>query len=267
MLCIFSKHLPKLNYDELGKTSHDIGFDGVDLTVRPKGHVLPERAAEDMPRAVDAIRARNVSVPMITTELLSASGAAARPTLSTAARLKIPYWKIGYFKYKLDSIEKTLAGVKEATAGLAALSREYGVQAGFHNHSGETVGSPVWDIRGIIADLDPKAIGYYFDPAHATIEGGLGGWKISQNLVLKRLNMVAMKDFYWAKGPNGKWQPKWCPMGEGMVDWPKVFETFAAAGYTGPMSLHVEYNPSDEIAAIAKDLEFVKKQIAKAYPA
>ncbi len=40
-LCLFSKHLPKLNYAELAAAVKQMGFDGVDLTVRPEGHVLP----------------------------------------------------------------------------------------------------------------------------------------------------------------------------------------------------------------------------------
>ena len=35
-VCFFSKHLPELKYDELGKWLRDGGFDGVDLTVRPE---------------------------------------------------------------------------------------------------------------------------------------------------------------------------------------------------------------------------------------
>ncbi|MGA3241771.1 MAG: sugar phosphate isomerase/epimerase, partial [Bryobacteraceae bacterium] len=70
-LVVFSKHLPDLNYEELGKTAKELGFDGVDLTVRPKGHVPPERAAEDLPRAVDTLRKHGLSVPMITTEITS----------------------------------------------------------------------------------------------------------------------------------------------------------------------------------------------------
>src|SRR5881409_2562234 len=72
-LCFFSKHLQDLNYDRLGKALHDIGFAGVDLTVRPQGHVLPERAAEDLPRAYEIIRSHGIEVPMISTGLLSAS--------------------------------------------------------------------------------------------------------------------------------------------------------------------------------------------------
>ena len=56
VLCIFSKHMAQFNYDELGSNAKQIGFEGIDLTVRAKGHVLPERAAQDLPRAADAIR-------------------------------------------------------------------------------------------------------------------------------------------------------------------------------------------------------------------
>src|SRR5947207_6113402 len=81
-LCLFSKHLPKLNYNDLGKTVKQMGFDGVDLTVRPGGHVLPGRVAEDLPIAVERIRSYALEVPMITTALVSATDPAARPTLS-----------------------------------------------------------------------------------------------------------------------------------------------------------------------------------------
>ncbi len=264
ILCIFSKHLANLNYDQLGKTSRDLGFDGVDLTTRAKGHVLPERAADDLPKAVEAIRSHGVQVPMITTELLSASHATARPILSTAGRLKVPYFKPGYWRYRGRDVETVIAEVKRDVAGLAQLGREHGVEMGFHNHSGDYVGTEVWDIREILGGIDPKWTGYYYDPGHATVEGGLAGWQVTLNLVLPRLKMVALKDFFWEKR-DGRWRVKWCPMGEGMVDWPKIFGAFAAARFAGPMSLHVEYDPPDEPAAIARDLEFIKKQVAAAY--
>src|SRR5436190_21053548 len=84
VLCFFSKHLQDLNYDQLGKALHDAGFGGVDLTVRPRGHLLPERVADDLPRAFEAIRSHGIQAPMISTGLVSASDPAARPTLKTA---------------------------------------------------------------------------------------------------------------------------------------------------------------------------------------
>ena len=266
VLCIFSKHLANLNYEQLGKTSREIGFDGVDLTTRAKGHVLPERAAEDLPRAVETIRSHGVQVSMITTELLSASNPTARPILSAAGRLKVPYCKPGYWRYKSRPVETVMAEVKRDVEGLVALAREHGVTIGFHNHSGDYVGTEVWDTREIIAGLDPRWIGYYYDPGHATVEGGAAGWQVSLRFALPRLKMVALKDFYWEK-QKGRWQVKWCPMGEGMVNWPRVFSAFAGAHFSGPISLHVEYDPPDEMGAIARDLEFIKKQVKAAYGA
>lgn len=266
-LCIFSKHMAQFNYEELGKHAKQLGFDGVDLTVRAKGHVLPERAAQDLPRAVETIRSHGLSVPMITTNILTAQERETRPILSTAGRLKVPFWKLGYHRYKAGQVEAKLKEMRGVVEQLTALSKEYGITGGFHNHSGDYVGSPIWDTRAIIEGLDPKWIGYYFDPAHATIEGGFGGWKISQEIVSPQLKMVALKDFFWAKDAKGKWKVNWCPMGEGMVDWPAVFSKFASSGFTGPLTLHVEYEPKDELAAIAKDVEFIRKQMAASYTA
>ena len=53
-LCFFSKHLPRMNGRELGRTLKALGFDGVDLTVRPGGHVDPKRVAIELPVFVDA---------------------------------------------------------------------------------------------------------------------------------------------------------------------------------------------------------------------
>jgi len=265
-LCIFSKHLPNLNYEQLGKTTRELGFDGVDLTVRAKGHVLPERAAEDLPRAVETVRAYGVAVPMITTELLSAANPTARPIISAAGRLKVPYLKPGYYRWGKEDPVQRLAEVRRDLETLVELGKQHGVQVGFHNHSGDYVGMAVWDTREIIRDLDPRWVGYYFDPGHAVVEGGSMGWQVALKLVAPRLKMVALKDFYWDKQKAG-WRVRWCPMGQGMVDWPRVFAAFAAARFTGPMSLHVEYDPKDELAAIAQDLAFIQKQVKAAYPA
>ena len=76
--------------------------------------------------------------------------------------------------------------------------------------------------------------------------------------------MVTARDFVWKK-EGGAWKPAPCPLGEGMVDWPKLFAALARVRFTGPISLPLDYHPDDEIAAIGRDLQFVRKQIAAAY--
>ena len=76
---------PDMDWRRLARSAKRLGFDGLDLTVRKGGHVLPERAAEDLPRAVATAREEGLDVPMITTALTSADDPTARAILSTAA--------------------------------------------------------------------------------------------------------------------------------------------------------------------------------------
>lgn len=266
--CFFSKHLPDLNWTDLAAATIDMGFDGIDLTVRAKGHVLPERVAEDLPRAIDAIRAKGTSVEMITTELVSASHPTASAIFAAAGKAGIKLAKIGYWKYALKDVRAEAAAMGRDLGGLAALAKSHGVAIGIHNHSGN-LGSAIWDIAPHVDKLDPQAIGYYFDPRHAIIEGGVVGWKAATLLALPRMKMISVKDAFWEKGPKG-WVVQNCPMGEGMVDWP-WFTTAIASSFAGPVSLHVEYKidgatPEElrrnMMTAAKRDLEFTKQQFA-----
>ncbi len=159
--CLFSKHLPELDWGALARAARDAGFGGVDLTVRPRGHVLPERAADDLPRAIDAIKAEGLSVPMITTDLTSAGSPLARPLLEAAARSGVRFFKTGYWRYT-DSpdVRAQVAAAGTALEGLAALARDCGIEMGFHNH--ETyIGAALWDIAPVMDRLDRQWAGYY----------------------------------------------------------------------------------------------------------
>ena len=271
-LCFFSKHLPRMNARDLSRTLKAMGFDGVDLTVRPGGHVDPKRVASDLPVFVDAIRHEGLSVPMITTELLSDADPVAQPTLETAARLKIPFYKAGYYRYKFVDVRKELEAAGQQLKSLADLSRRYGMRVGYHNHAGY-IGGPVWDFAPFIERLDAATVGYYFDVRHAVVEGGDGGWRTALDLVSPRLSMISLKDFFWEKS-GGSWQQHDCPIGEGMVDWKRYFATLAKARFHGPVSLHIEYDIAGDtpaaqekhmLAAVERDFAFVKARIAEAY--
>jgi len=246
-----------LNYDELGKTVKDLGFAGVDLTVRPKGHVSPERVAEDLPRAVETLRKHGLDVPMITTEITSASDPTAGAILRTAARLGVTYFKPGYWKYGSGDVVARVKEVGAEIRRLADLAAEHRIAMGLHNHNGLNVGEAIWDTWEMIRDLDPRWTGFYYDPGHAAIEGGVGGHDVSLRLALPRLKMVALKDFFWRRDQTA-WKPVWCPMGEGAVDWKSTAGALTQAGFKGPISLHIEYPAKDMLAAIRHDLAWTR---------
>lgn len=252
-LCLFSKSVPQLNWQELASSVKRAGFGGVDLTVRRDGHVMPQRAAEDLPKAVAAIRAAGLEVPMITTELVRGDDPTARPIMSTAAKLGIPFMKPGYYHYKFDDdravdVRKQVQAAGEQFRGLARLAEEYRIQLGFHNHAGY-IGCQLWDFAPVMDTLNPRWVGYYYDLENAASEGGTEGWRIDANLVMPRLKMMAAKDVYWKKTATKGWRATTCPLGEGMCNYPVLFRMAAAAGFHGPISLHMEY----EIPGVSND--------------
>jgi L-ribulose-5-phosphate 3-epimerase len=239
-LCLFSKPVPQLSWRELAQSAKAAGFGGIDLTVRSEGHVLPERAAVDLPKAVAAIRAEGLEVPMITTALLRADDPTADPILKTAGQLSIPFVKPGYYRYKYVNILEELDEVGRDFRGLVELAGKHGIQVGYHNHPGY-VGAPIWDIAKVIEPLNPRWCGFYFDLGQATIDGCASAWKISSTLVIPRLKMVSAKDFVWkAVGPH-EWHAETCPMGQGMAPWKEFLQALSQSNFHGPISLQQEF--------------------------
>jgi sugar phosphate isomerase/epimerase len=251
-LLFFSKHLGELAWPDLGRAVREMGFDGVDLTVRPGGHVLPARVSEDLPKAVAAIRDGGSRVVMITTGLTSPNDPAARPTMAAARGVDVRLLKAGYYRYAFADVRKELAEATTQFRGLVQLAAEAGVVLAYHNHSGY-IGAPVWDALGMIAGLPAGATGLYFDVRHATVEGGEAGWRVATQMAAPHLRMLAAKDFYWDKGRDGRWRVVDCPIGEGMVDWKTFAAEIRKAGFTGPISLHVEYEPGGRTPAEKTD--------------
>jgi sugar phosphate isomerase/epimerase len=273
-LCFFSKALPAMNWSQLAAAVKQMGFGGIDLTVRPEGHVSPERVVNDLPRAHAAITAAGLELPMITTALTSSDEPGAEPILSTAGKLGIPFFKPGYYQYKLIDVRRELEEAGRNFTNLATLAQRYGVQTGCHNHE-QYIGAALWDMGRYIDPLETRWVGYYFDARHATAEGGAGSWKSALHLALPRLKMVAVKDCYWQKSARS-WKLINCPLGEGMVDWHSIFAALARSGFRGPISLHMEYEipgstsaekQDNTLAAAQKDLSFLKRRLADAYSA
>ena len=53
----------------MSEAAAEMGFNGLDLTLRPKGHVLPERVVDDLPKAVEAMKKHGINPLMMTTNV------------------------------------------------------------------------------------------------------------------------------------------------------------------------------------------------------
>jgi hypothetical protein len=264
MLCAFSQNLIKVPYPELGLIAQQIGYDGVDLTVMDGGHVNPHITNVDLVRAFESVRGASLEVPMITTAITSMSDQTAYPILAITGHTQVHLYRLGFWHYAtaqntaLD-IPRRMAQVRNDLMGLLNLGRSYQMTAMFPNRAGGYVGEALFDAQAIIGDMDPQWIGYYFDPSQVS-----GDMEIALRLALPRLKAVALQDYTLAKDGSA-WKMRMCPLGAGMVDWPAFFRILAQAKFTGPISIHQEYQTQDEPGAMSKDLDFVRKQIKQAY--
>jgi L-ribulose-5-phosphate 3-epimerase len=237
---IFSKHLHWLNYSDMASAAADLGFDGVDLTVRPDGHVLPGRVKTDLPKAVEAIRKAGLDVYMITTSITDAGDPLTEDILRTASGLGISTYRLGWIKYANDkSIEQNLSDFKEQFKKLAALNKQYNIHGGYQNHSGTNLGSPVWDLWNVLRDLDPHYIGCQYDINHATAEGA-NSWPLGLQLLKSYIKTIDIKDFNW-ENKDGKLTKVNRPLGEGIVDFKRFFSLLQEYKIKCPIAIHYEY--------------------------
>jgi sugar phosphate isomerase/epimerase len=201
-------------------------------------------------------------VPVLTTDYTSLADDTIRTMAGFASQMGVPLFRAGHWKYTGGEIETRLAEVQRDLAGLAALARAANMTVLIQNVAGQ-VGGAIWDAQMLIRGMDPRTVGYDFDAGYAVEQGG-PGWETAFRLALPRIRMVTARDFYWAK-EAGTWKPAACPLGEGMVDWARLFSGLARARFTGPVSVTVDYPAGDPPAAIQRDVAFLRKQVEAAY--
>jgi len=275
-LVMFSKMLKNiggLDVDEAGDYIARLGFDGVDLTVRLGGHVLPEEAPRKLPEAIETLNSKGLKVPMITSSIISADEKYAEEIFKTASDCGVKFIKLGYWRYEgFGKIQQQIRRVREENLkGLCELSSEHGVTAGLHIHSGDYLTSNPVVVYLLLRDYDPSCLCAYIDPGHMAVEGGLAGWKIGIDILKEYIRMVAVKDFGWfkmrdPKTGESKWRVRTVPLSEGLVPWTEVFRYLKQIGFDGPVSVHSEYDDVDLRGLISRtkaDLQYLKEVLKK----
>ncbi|GAB3893635.1 sugar phosphate isomerase/epimerase [Larkinella knui] len=236
---IFSKLLHFLNYNELAAVASDLGFDGVDLTVRPEGHVEPANVRTDLPKAVEILKKKNLSVPTITTAVTKADEPA-RTLLETASKQGIRYYRTGWVPYPAGQpIRESLEHFKRQFGELGKLNQQLNVVGAYQNHAGTNFGSATWDLATVLQEVNNPAMGSQYDIRHATVEGGTS-WSTGLRMIAPHIRFIAIKDVVWKK-VNGKWKAESVPLGQGMVDFPAYFALLKQLNVRVPISLHLEY--------------------------
>jgi sugar phosphate isomerase/epimerase len=275
-LNIFSKCLHWLDYSAMATAVAEMGFEGIDLTVRPEGHVIPERVTEDLPKAMEIIKKAGLHIHMITTAINNADDPFTESILKTASSLGISYYRTGWASYDDKvSMEENLKNITSRFSKLAALNKKYNIQGHYQNHSGSNFGAPLWDLWNVLKEINSPWIGSQYDILHATVEGA-NSWPLGLRLLRPYIGTMDIKDFQWVK-KDGQWKTEVTPLGEGMIDFKKYLKLLREYNIEGPFSVHFEYplggaengdkvitmKKEDVFSAMKKDVVTFKKMIAE----
>jgi sugar phosphate isomerase/epimerase len=265
-ICVFTKPFQSLSYDELADRVSELGFDGVEATIRDGGHIEPQQVPDELPKMVEALRKRDLEMTVMASSINDPDDPHTEPVLRTAAELGIRRYRMKYFNYDTGrAIERQLREWKSQLRDLAAMNAEFGIRALYQNHaSSKMLGAALWDLAQVLDGIPTDRIAVAYDIRHATVEGGMS-WPTTFRMIRPHVDTVYVKDFEWGEGT----QPTNVPLGQGRVD-PKFFRMLAESGFAGPISLHEEYldhRPPELVpqhwAAIQQDFDTLKQWLQR----
>ncbi len=206
----YSRHLQWLRTaDEVAQATIEMGYDGVDITVRPyPGHVDPEKVTTDLPPFVKTIRSHGLQVVTITAPITDADSPNAEKILGTASELGLTHYWWGTFRYdQTKPAQEQLEALKPRVEKLAKLNERYKLKAMYHTYSGNMmVGAAIWDFLSVLQHFDPQYVGFHYDIGHMTNAGGNGTWALNLRAAGKYIAGVSAKDsefFLDLKVPEG----------------------------------------------------------------
>lgn len=250
-----------LSYDDLADLIAELGFDGIEGTIRPGGQITPEQVPDELPKMMAALKKRGLEMTIMASGINNADEKQNVQQLEIASKLGIKRYRMGYHKYDLKKpIVNQINELRPIIKNLVALNKQLGMQAIYQNHSGSNyVGAPLWDLHELFKAHDSKYLAVGFDMSHATAEG-TRAWPLHANLLRPRIGALYVKSFRWKDNKRDN-----CGLAEGIVD-SKYPKQLIKSGFTGPINLHVEYlkpftreNVPNQIAAIKKDTATLKE--------
>jgi len=244
--CAFTESFQSWSIPEVCRRFREIGLDGLDLTVRPGGHIAPEDAPRRLPEAARAARGEGLEVMMLSTAIVDAD-AVSTALLEAAAAEGIGRVKLGYYRYQeFGTLRAQIDAIRRRLEPVIALAARCGVLPCVHIHSGDCIPSGGAAAYLLLKDFAPQSIGAYVDPMHLTIEGGGDGWRQGLDLLRPWLAMSSLKNFRWqpaARDDRGqaRWEVRKTPLADGQAPIPAYLAALDALGFAGFFTLHSEY--------------------------
>ncbi len=243
----------KMPLAQLAQHVKALGFEAVELPVRPGFQVTPERVRTDLPEAARVMRDCGL-------EIASIAGPAAEATITACAEARVPIIRvmaeIGEEGY-LASVER----LRREYDALVPLLEKHGVKLGVQNHCDRYVANAS-GLLHLIGSYDPRHVGAVWDAAHNALNGE--DPEMAIDIIWSHLCMVNLKNAFWErvsglKAESAEWRAHWTSGRDGLASWPRVAAELKRREYAGVVCLTAEYDDEASLdRLIADDIAFAK---------
>ena len=272
---VFTVMTPDLTVEEVASTLRRLGYDGVEWRVAEMPQKPLEtvdywrgnRATLDVSRfKQEARRARRISeandlaVCALGTYLSPDNLSGIEEALDGAEIMGCPQIRVSVPRY--DGTRNYRDLFNEAIAefrGVEELAERKCIKVNVEIHHGTICPSASAAYR-FVSNFSPENIGVIFDPGNMVHEG-YENWQLGIELLGEYISHVHLKDAGWVRSEDPctpKWQAKWFRLGEGIVDWERLYASLRKVGYEGWLSFE-DFSEGDTEIKLRYDLEYVKK--------
>jgi len=267
---LFTKLFVGQSLDQIVRSANEIGIPGIDLLIR-NGHQVEPGDPSGIARAVKALEAGGLGVPMATTDAIDPNASDVVAVMQACADAGIELVRLGYFPYEVErGYAACFEQARRHLDGLERLAAQLGIRFAVQLHGDTLHGSGAQTLM-LLQGHDPNTLTAYPDPGNQTVQDGREDWRLTFDVLRPWLACVGMKNGGWFAGRHDssgqrRWHSDWTALSEGMVPWDHIVAHLVATGYDGFLSFHSHYEVPFEqvIDQTRSDVNFIRACIASA---
>lgn len=249
----FTKPWMTQSLDEIGRMLSQMGFDGVEFSLRNGYQIEPAKAKTGLKELVNVMSHYGVTVTSI-------AGPTDENIFEACAEAKVPIIRILAPLNLEKGYVPAVAEAKGKIEKLIPLCEKYHVKIGIQHHFGPMI-SHSMELYQLIKDYDPRSVGAIWDSAQSI----LAGEEVAQGLdiIWPYLCLVNLKNVFYLRtnGPESpaKWQRYFTTGKQGLASWPDIAAYLKKRQYQGAICITHEYsNQNDVNKLLAEDITYAK---------
>lgn len=256
---VFSKAWHALSIPELGAALKDLGFNGVELALRPGFHGLGPENTDKLPEAARGLEEFGVKIRAV-------AGPLDEPTIAACGEAGIPFVRICAEVCNNGSnfFDDVTEHQKHWDSLLPSLESA-GVAILVQNHFSPSLANAA-ELLFALQKYDPRHVCAAWDAGHSGLEGS----RVPQELdiIASHMRVLVLKSAFYnrvsaADDPVAEWGLSWTTGRQGRAEWPWVAEELKKRGFAGDIFLSAEYDDFDAAPTLVReDIEWAKELFA-----